>query len=163
MRSSSPLFSTLNRSTSPIPSSRRPLNHTTYWIRFGCDDIAPDLTHEEFMRKKSWRKYVDYLRQLKAYNYILICDREGSFERVNIIIQYQEPTIINHLNLPTGTIIRESPIRLRCDEIMHNLKLECKVIEEGGNIDYELIDKHFAMDEALRIARSTSPIPGQKK
>ena len=163
MRSSSPLFSTLNRSISPIASQRRPPNHTTYWIRFGCDGVAPDLTHDEFMKKNVWKKYVDYLRQLKAYNYILICDREGSFERLNLVIQYQEPTVIDLMSLPVGTIIRESPMRLRCDEIRHELKLECKVIEEGGNIDYELIDKHFALEESLRMARSTSPIPGQRK
>lgn len=163
MRTSSPLFSSLGRSASPNQSQRRPLNHTTYWIKLCCDDIPHDLSHENFMKKNTWKRFVDYIRQLKAYNYILICDREGPVDRLNIIIQYQEPTVIDMSNLPHGTTIRENPMRLHCDEIIHELKLEGIVIEEGGNIDYNLIEKHFTMDEALRMVRSTSPIPGQRR
>lgn len=71
MRAASPLFSALTRERSLSPQLRRPCNHTTYWIRFSACN---------------YYKYVEYLRQLKPYNYILIADRVDTIDRINIVI-----------------------------------------------------------------------------
>ena len=142
MRAASPLFSTLTHERSLSPQLRRPCNHTTYWIRFSdCN----------------YYKYVEYLRQLKTYNYILVTDRTDAFDRINIVIQYQTPTIIDMTKLPIESTVRESPMRLYKEKMIHTLKTECKIIEEGGSIDYELIDKQFG-----NVKRAVSPISNHR-
>ena len=162
MRSSSPLFSSFTKERSISPQARRPFNHTTYWIRFSTNDIEPSTSHEELMRTNRWKYYVDYLRQLKQYNYILVCDKVDALDRINVIIQYQTPTIIDPSRLPSVCTIRESPLRLYKEKLIHSLTVECEVIEEGGAIDYELIDRQFVQSDFIRTARSTSPIFNQR-
>ena len=154
MRAASPLFATLSKNRSMSPQSRAPCNHTTYWIRFAVDAIGPNTDHADVLKSKSWKRYIDYLRQLKQYNYILVADRPGIMERINVVIQYQTPTIIDMTKLPAETIVRESPLRLYKEKFVHDMITECDVIESGGVMDYELIDKRFVQT----VVRSTSPI-----
>lgn len=152
MRAASPLFSTLTYERSLSPQLRRPCNHTTYWIRFS--DSNPERLSS---KEGNYYKYVEYLRQLKPYNYILVTDRIDAVDRINIVIQYQTPTIIDMLKLPSGVTIRESPMRLYKERLIHTLKTECNIIEEGGSIDYELIDKQFGS-----VKRAISPISNHR-
>lgn len=61
------------------------------------------------------------------------------------------------MKLPSDATIRESPMRLYKEKMIHTLKTECDVIEEGGNIDYELIDKQFGS-----VKRAVSPISNHR-
>ena len=137
-RSLSPLFQTLEREETTIESDRRPFNHTTYWIRLESNAA------------------IDRLRKLKPYNYILVCKRNN--DQKDIIIQYQTPTFIDiQLFIPPFSI-REAPMRSNPEHLIHTLKTEYEVVEEGGVIDYDLIDKIFNNVEIQMSTRSKSPI-----
>ena len=137
-RSLSPLFQTLIREESSTTSDRRPFNHTTYWIRLESNAA------------------IDKLRKLKPYNYILICKRANN--QKDMIIQYQTPTFIDIQLFAPPFSIREAPMRINPEHLLHTLKTEYEIIEEGGILDYDLIDKIFNNVELQMTTRSRSPI-----
>ena len=162
MRPSSPLFSVVRNERASSPSNRYGCNHTTYWIQFGVDDVADKATHIALLKSNELKRYVEYLRRLNKYNYILVTDRVEALERVNVVIQYQKPTTIDTTRLPVGVTIREAPLHSHYDAVVHTLKVETEVIEEGGVINYELITERMDKAKAVQVARSTSPIFNQR-
>lgn len=116
---------------------RRPLNHTTYWL--------------QVLDKGT----ISYLRQLAPYNYILVVSSPTI--PFQVIIQYKYQVILDP-SLTSITSIREAPLRSNFDQVTWRLKAENEIVEEGGVVDYDLIDKLFDKKEAMRSARSTSPL-----
>lgn len=116
---------------------RRPLNHTTYWL--------------QVLDKRA----IEYLRHLAPYNYLLVV--KGETDIFQVIIQYKYQVILDPSNSSIVSM-REAPLRANFDHVTRALKTDNEIIEEGGVVDYELIDKLFDKKEAMRTARSTSPL-----
>ncbi len=136
-RSLSPLFYMLKHEDVPITTTRRSFNHTTYWIRTDSNNV------------------IEKLRQIKPYKYILITKDKDQY---NVIIQFITPTLIDVTKFNGNICIREAPVRSNPERLIHTLKTDYMIIEEGGEIDIKLIDKIFNIREIESCIRARSPL-----